>query len=39
VNEIAGLSTSAWTGLLTITPVLLVAALLLWLFATGRIRK
>jgi hypothetical protein len=36
---VVGLSTSAWTGLLTITPVVLVAALLLWLFASGKGRR
>jgi hypothetical protein len=41
VSEIfvVGLSKSAWTGLLTITPMVLVAALLLWLFAMGRRRR
>jgi hypothetical protein len=32
VPFVLGLSESAWTGLLTITPVVLVTALLLWIF-------
>jgi hypothetical protein len=38
VNEIfvVGISKAAWTGLLTVTPVVLVVALLLWLFVLGR---
>jgi hypothetical protein len=41
VNDIfvVGLSQSVWTGLLTITPVVLVAALLLWFSAMGRGRR
>lgn len=40
MNEIfvLGLSKSAWTGLLTTTPVVLVALLLLWLFAIRAVR-
>jgi hypothetical protein len=32
---VLGLSESAWTGLLTVTPAVLVAALLLWFYATA----
>lgn len=36
---VVGLSKWAWTGLLTVTPVLLVAVPLLWLYATARSRR
>jgi nucleoside recognition membrane protein YjiH len=31
---VLGMSESAWIGLLTVTPVVIVAALLIWFFAT-----
>lgn len=34
VAFVLGLSESAWTGLLSVTPVVLVAALLVWFYAT-----
>ncbi|MDQ1381457.1 MAG: hypothetical protein QOJ71_2176 [Actinomycetota bacterium] len=34
VSFVLGISESAWTGLLTVTPVVLVAALLVWFYAT-----
>ena len=36
---VVALGKSAWTGILTITPVVVVAALLLWFVATGRVRR
>jgi hypothetical protein len=36
---VVGLGKSAWTGILTIAPVVVVAALLLWFFATGKVRR
>jgi hypothetical protein len=35
---VLGLSDAAWTGLLTVTPAVLVAALLVWFAVTGRFR-
>jgi hypothetical protein len=33
---LVGLSQSAWVGVLTVTPILVVVGVLVWLYAAGR---